>query len=155
MCDSNWQQKWAEREAELECRVQELKEEHVRMEQEWSKEKQMMAEQRSSNSSVMKRYGHCCNVMAMIRQLPYRLQCEIAELERRGVERERELEKQRTDTLAQLIHQREENCTLQTSLDDMTSDLRKLVCYECYHGNTIVGCFQGQAGSAGQCRKRG
>lgn len=64
----------------------------------------------------------------------------MADLERRAEDRERELEKQRNDSLAQLIREREENCTLQTSLDGVTSDLQKSVCYGCYHGNRIVVC---------------
>lgn len=54
-----------------------------------------------------------------------RLQCKITELEKRGEERERELEEQKADTLSQMVHEREENLTLRTTLDAMTSDLTK------------------------------
>lgn len=54
-----------------------------------------------------------------------RLQCKITELEKRGEEREGELERQKAVTLTQMVHEREEKLTLQTTLDTVTSDLQK------------------------------
>lgn len=77
------------------------------------------------------------------------------ELEKRGEERERELENQKADTLTQMVHEREENLSLRATLDTMTSDLTKCAwSVVCYHGNMIVLCFQSEAGGAEQCRER-
>ena len=58
-------QKWAEREAELECRVQELEEECARMEREGSKEREAMTEQLSDSATVIKRCSHCSSDTAL------------------------------------------------------------------------------------------
>lgn len=52
-------QKWAEREAELECRVQELGEECEKMEREGTKEREAMTEQLSNSATVINRCSHC------------------------------------------------------------------------------------------------